>query len=80
VISRKAIIDFGRQHPDAEAPLDAWYRTVLRAKWRNIVEVRQVIPLPDGVGDLTVFNVAGNKHRLIARINYRTQKVFIRAI
>jgi len=42
--------------------------------------MRAVFPHADPVGDLTVFNIAGNKYRLIARVNYRTQKVFVRAI
>jgi mRNA interferase HigB len=80
VISRKAIVDFVAGHSDALPSLDAWYRLALRARWRNPAEARTVFPHADPVGDLTVFNIAGNKYRLIARVNYRTQKVFIRAI
>jgi mRNA interferase HigB len=77
VISRKAIIKFDRVHPDANVSLEAWYRTALRAVWRNLVQVRAAFPHADLVGERAVFNVAGNKYRLIARINYRTQKVFV---
>lgn len=80
VISRKAIVNFAAGHPDALSSLDAWYRLTLRARWRNLAEARTVFPHADPVGDLTVFNIAGNKYRLIARVNYRTQKVFVRAI
>ena len=79
MISRKAIVGFGRVHRDAEAPLDAWYRTVLRARWRNLAQNRKDFPHADAVGERTVFNIGGNKYRLIARVNYRTQKVFILA-
>ena len=77
VISRKAIVDFGRIHADALAPLDAWYRTVRRARWRSPAELRAVLPHADLVGKRTVFNIGGNKYRLIARVNYITQKVFV---
>jgi mRNA interferase HigB len=80
VISRKAIVGFGRVHKDAAGPLDAWYRTVLRARWRNLTQARMDFPHADPVGERTVFNIGGNKYRLIARVNYRTQKVFILAV
>ena len=80
VITRKAIVSFGKLHPDALSALDAWYRTALRARWRSLVETREDFPHADLVGSRTVFNIGGNKYRLIARVNYRTQRVFIRAI
>lgn len=80
VISRKAIVEFAAGHSDAMPSLDAWYRLVLQARWRNLAEARTVFPHADPVGDLTVFNIAGNKYRLVARVNYRTRKVFVRAI
>ena len=80
VISRKAIVGFGRVHKDAEGALDAWYRTVLRARWTNPTQARADFPHADAVGERTVFNIGGNKYRLIARVNYRTHKVFILAV
>src|ERR1022692_3526619 len=80
VISRKAIVGFRRVHKDAEGPLDAWYRTVLRARWRNLAQARMDFPHADAVGERTAFNIAGNKYRLTTRVNYRTQRVFILAV
>lgn len=57
VISRKAIVGFGRVHKDAELPLDAWYRTVLRARWGNLTRARKDFPHADAVGERTVSNV-----------------------
>jgi mRNA interferase HigB len=42
--------------------------------------MRQTFPHADAVGRLTVFDIGGGKYRLIARVNYRTQRVFIRAV
>ena len=80
VIRRKAIVEFGRLRPDALPALDAWYRTALRATWRSLVDTRKDFRHADLVGERTVFNIGGNKYRLIAKVNYRTQRVFIRAI
>jgi mRNA interferase HigB len=80
VISHKAIAVFSGDHPQALAPLDHWYRTTLRAGWKSLPEIRRTFPHADAVGRLTVFNVGRGKYRLIARVNHRTQKVFIRAV
>ncbi len=85
VISRKTLEDFWRRHRDAEQPLREWYRTALAAEWRSIAEVRSVYPHADAVatpqsGILTVFNVGGNKYRLIARIRYDWQLINIRCV
>jgi mRNA interferase HigB len=70
-------VEFRRRHPDARASLEAWYGVVRAAKWKTPVEMRQVYRNSDLVGRRTVFNIAGNKYRLIARVNHLTQRVFI---
>jgi len=80
VISHKAIVDFTKAHPGALAALDHWYRTTLRAVWKSLAEIRRTFPHADLVGRVVVFNVGGGKYRLIARVNHRTQRIFIRAI
>ncbi len=80
VISYKRIREFSSNHLDAGASLTAWYRTAKRSNWQNLTEVKRVYPSADLVGRYTVFNIRGNKHRLIARIIYRSQTVFIVAV
>jgi len=58
-------------------PLMNWYRITKSAKWTSLVEVRRDFAHADPVGRRTVFNIHGNHYRLIARVNYRTQRVFI---
>ncbi len=77
VISRPAINKFAERHPDALVPLMNWYRITKRARWNSLAEVRKDFAHADVVGRRTVFNVHGNDYRLIARVNYRTQRVFI---
>lgn len=80
VISFKRIRDFSALHNDAGSSLRAWYTVVKRAKWQSLAEVKRVYPSADLVERYTIFNISGNKYRLVARIVYRTQSVFIVAI
>ena len=77
VISRPPIIAFAEKHPDALAPLMNWYRITRRADWGSLADVRTDFAHADIVGRRTVFNIHGNHYRLIARVNYRTKRVFI---
>lgn len=77
VISRKAIRQFARDHPDAAAPLDSWHRITRRAQWNNFAELRQDFGSADVVGRRTVFSIHGNHYRLVARVNYKWQRVCI---
>jgi len=82
VISRKRLREFWSQRPyrDSEMPLREWFKTVSLAEWHNLAEVRQTYKHADPVGDCTVFNIGGNKYRLITKIFYRHQTVLVRAV
>ncbi|MEK6279111.1 MAG: type II toxin-antitoxin system HigB family toxin [Acidobacteriota bacterium] len=80
IISYKRIREFSLIHRDAAISLKAWYTTAKNSQWQNLAEVRRVYPSADLAGRYTVFNVGGNKYRLIARIVYRSQTLFIVAI
>lgn len=77
VISRRQLEAFVQRHPRAKVSLDAWYQVVKQAQWKTFAEVRRTYPSADVVGRLTVFNVGGNLYRVITRINYQRQIVFI---
>ncbi len=73
VISIKPLKEFWDRHPDAQKPLRQWYRIATSAAWSSVRDVRQTYPHADGVDGgkydtLTVFNIGGNKYRLIARV------------
>jgi mRNA interferase HigB len=83
LISRKSFRDFVRRHPSAERDSVAfahWGRVVERALWSNFADVRATFNTADQVGDRVVFNVGGNKYRVVARINYQSATVFIRHV
>ena len=80
VITRRKLLDASEKHPELAGPLDMWFRLAKRAQWKSIEEVRGDFPAADGVGKFTVFNVKGNHFRLIAEVNYRTGRIFVRHI
>jgi mRNA interferase HigB len=65
---------------NALEPLLHWYHVAKRAHWTSLAEVRKDFRHADVVGVFTVFNIAGNKYRLIATIKYRWRVVYIRNI
>ncbi len=77
MISRKAVREFSKIHPDALASLSNWYVIARKAAWKTFAELREDFGNADQVGRRTVFNVGGNKYRLIARVNYKSARVFI---
>jgi mRNA interferase HigB len=77
IIGKPAILKFAQEHPDAPAPPMNWYRITKRADWGSLTEVRRDFAHADIVGRRTVFNIHGNAYRLIARVNYKTKRVFI---
>ena len=81
IISKRTIRDFavGRNRL-ALAPLEYWYSIAKKAAWKNPAEVRRDFNAVDFVGDLAVFDVGGNKYRLIASIKYRWQILYIRRV
>jgi mRNA interferase HigB len=68
------------KHRDLEAALDAWHRIAKAATWTNIEDVRKTYPHADPVGGMTVFNIKGNNYRLIVKIEYQWQKIFIKHV
>jgi mRNA interferase HigB len=80
VISRKRLNEFAGRHQDAKASLAHWYRLMKQSDFSNFVELRATFPSADQVGKLTVFNIGGNKVRLIAAIHYNRRKVYVRSV
>lgn len=80
VISYKRLREFLSTHRDAKSPVMAWYRTTKKANWQNLAELKQTYPAADLVGRYVVFNISGNKYRLISRIVFRSQTIFIIAV
>jgi mRNA interferase HigB len=64
----------------SEIPLRAWYQVVKAANWTCFADVRKTYNSADLVGNKVVFNIGGNKYRLIAVIDYDNHKLFVRFV
>lgn len=70
IVSRKAIRTFCEKHSDASNALEHWYRVAKRATWESFPEVKQSFNTVDFVAPRVVFDIGGNKYRLIAELNF----------
>ena len=80
VISRKKLREYCKKHADSCEALDDWYIIAERAEWISLVEVQATYPQAEAVGNFTVFNIKGNKYRLIVSINYIKQIIYIKYV
>ena len=80
IITRKRLNEFAQKYPENKSALLQWYQLMKQGGFNSIAELRKVFPSADKVGKLTVFNIGGNKIRLIAAIHYNRKKVYIRAV
>lgn len=80
IITRKRLLEFSENNPTASKSLDVWYRIIKHIEIVNFSELRAIFPSVDKVENLTVFNIGGNKIRLIAAIHYRSQCLYIRHV
>ena len=80
VISRKKLKEAALRHSEMEPALDAWFRIAKKAQWQNLADVRETFASADAVEKWTVFNIKGNRYRLISEINYRSQRIYIRQV
>lgn len=81
VIARKTLREFYESHADAKSPLEAWFHETLAAKWAGPQDIKQRFPSADILlGNRVVFNIKGNRYRLIVNIHYNTGIVFVRFV
>ena len=76
VISRKALQEFTQKYSQCKSALDSWYRIIKNTNYDSFSELRKTFKSADKVGKLTVFNIGGNKARLIAAIHYNTKRIY----
>jgi mRNA interferase HigB len=80
IITRRRIKEAVAEHSEWKASLEAWHRIVKVADWTNFLGVKQSWSNVDLVGICLVFDIANNRSRLIAHVNYRYRLVFIRFV
>jgi mRNA interferase HigB len=82
VIARRTLRLFWERQRRAEMPLRAWYAVVAKAEWRNTQDVKEMFgAAADFVGDnRIIFNIGGNKYRLVVHVAYRFKRVLIKFV
>lgn len=80
VITQRRIRDAKKQFPEASSALDGWFRVIEKNKFDNFSALKKTFNSVDRVGKFYVFDIGGNKLRLIATIHFNRQKVYIRHI
>jgi mRNA interferase HigB len=80
IISHARILAAQALHPSGENALEQWYRLSKRAAWENFAQVKASFPATDKVGDKYVFDIGGNKLRLIAAIHFNTGRLYVRSV
>ena len=80
VIAKPALVRFWTEHADAKGPLQAWHKVMSKQLFADFNQLRATFASADYVDPWTVFNIGGNKFRLIAVIHYNRRKVYIRHV
>jgi len=74
------LADFTSVHQSANAPLQAWRKAIESGRFTDFAQLRSTFNSVDKVGNYHVFNVGGNKYRVIASIHFNTQTVYLRHV
>lgn len=80
VICKRQLFEKAAQFPDAITPIRSWYRIAVVARWEDLEDVRRVYPAADMIGTLAIFNIGGNKYRLIVRMIFRSKRIYIKEL
>ena len=81
IVSRPRLREFGNRYPDAKAALDAWWAEAKAARWRTPQEIKARYGSASILADnRVVFNIGGNKYRLIIKFDYRREMGYVRFV
>lgn len=81
VVAKKILRDFWELHPDSEQQLKTWFQEASKAAWLKPSDIKaQYAKASILKNGRAIFNICGNKYRLVTDINYERQWLFIRFI
>ena len=78
VISKRNLFGKAAKHPDAKAAVQNWFDAASAAEWQSLKDIRLTYPATDMVGALAIFNIQGNRYRLIVRMVFQYRRVYIK--
>ena len=80
-MNREILVDFYSMHKETKNQLEAWYYEVKNSNWNNPIEVKEKYGTASIIGvNKVVFNIKGNRYRLVTKINYQMKTVYIKFI
>ena len=81
VVAKKALRAFWESYPDSEQQLKAWYAEARNAAWQTPTDVKAKYGTASILKESrVVFNICGNKYRLVVKINYLYQIIYVRFV
>lgn len=81
IIAKKILRDFWEKHPDCEQQLKSWFKEASKAEWKSPNDIKTEYPSASILAENRIcFNIKGNHYRLIVKINFDYQMVWIRFI
>ena len=80
IVSKTSLREFWEKHSDSKEPLERWYNIAKNKVFSSFSDVRNTWADADMVDKYIVFNIGGNKYRLVAKVAYKIKHIFIRAV
>ncbi|MDV7391203.1 type II toxin-antitoxin system HigB family toxin [Arthrospira platensis SPKY1] len=81
IISRKTLREFWEKHTDAQQALQSWYADVKQAQWSSPADIKEMYRSASTLTkNRAVFNVKGNRYRIVVTVNYKFEIVYIRFV
>src|SRR5688572_18137927 len=80
IISRKALRIFWKKHPDSQTALERWFKIMRQTNFETFDDLRSTFPSADKLGKCIVFNIGGNKVRLIAVLHFNRGRLYVRHV
>ena len=80
VISNKSLREFAELYPDADFPLQGWRKLMEHACPRSYADLKKLSNSVDRVGNYYIFDISGNKYRVIAAIHFDRQMIYVRHV
>ena len=78
VISKSILLEKAARHADANVAVLDWLGVAKQADWHSLDDIRKTYPATDMVGALAIFNIRGNRYRLIVRMSFKRRRIYIK--
>jgi mRNA interferase HigB len=80
IIAKRALVQFWNRQTDSKKPLQAWYSICSKTDFDNFAQLKKTFRSADKVGKFIVFDIGGNKYRLVTHVHFNTGKIYVRAV